>query len=180
MRAFELRIQPFHTDKCGGLKLLGNFCFGLVTPLLIGSGLIIGYIFIFFISASISGIRIDAVFLVIVAGSILLLLLLFGVPEIILAFILPLRDIHIKMVSERETDEDTYNAHIEALREEIQSLLNNNMLEEAKVLQEKKALLETSTFLIQHGLLVFARKSSLQSWGRAVVSSSEWLVQQYL
>jgi len=47
------------------------------------------------------------------------------------------------MVSERETDEDTYNAHIEALREEIQSLLNNNMLEEAKVLQEKKALLET-------------------------------------
>ena len=143
MRAFELRIQPFHTDKCGGLKLLGNFCFGLVTPLLIGSGLIIGYIFIFFISASISGIRIDAVFLVIVAGSILLLLLLFGVPEIILAFILPLRDIHIKMVSERETDEDTYNAHIEALREEIQSLLNNNMLEEAKVLQEKKALLET-------------------------------------
>jgi hypothetical protein len=143
IQAFELRIQPFHTDKCGGLKLLGNFCFGLVTPLLIGSGLIIGYIFIFFISASISGIRIDAVFLAIVAGSILLFLLLVGVPELVLAFILPLRDIHIKMVSERETDEDTYNAHIEALREEIQSLLDNNKVEEAKVLQEKKALLET-------------------------------------
>src|SRR5260221_1743263 len=68
MRAFELRIQPFHTDKCGGLKLLGNFCFGLGTPLLIGSGLIIGYFFFFIICASISGIRIDAVLLTIVAG----------------------------------------------------------------------------------------------------------------
>ncbi len=42
VRAFEFRIQPFHTDKCGGLKLLGNFCFGLGSPLLIGSGLTIG------------------------------------------------------------------------------------------------------------------------------------------
>lgn len=143
MRAFELRIQPFHTDKCGGLKLLGNFCFGLGTPLLIGSGLTIGYIFFYVISASISGIRIDAVLLAIVAGFPLLLILLYVLPVIVLAFMLPLWDIHIKMVSERETDEDTYNAHIEALRGEIQSLLDNDKVEEAKVLQEKKALLET-------------------------------------
>jgi hypothetical protein len=31
VRAFELRIQPRHPDKCGGLKVLGNFCFGLGT-----------------------------------------------------------------------------------------------------------------------------------------------------
>src|SRR5690242_20262151 len=47
------------------------------------------------------------------------------------------------MVSQRETDEDTYNTRIEALREEIQSLLDNDKVEEAKVVQEKKALLET-------------------------------------
>ena len=28
IQTFELRIQPFHTDKCGVLKVLGNFCFG--------------------------------------------------------------------------------------------------------------------------------------------------------
>src|SRR6266566_9204528 len=50
VRIFELSIQPFHTDKCGGLKLLGNFCFGLVSPILIGSGLIIGYILLFLIT----------------------------------------------------------------------------------------------------------------------------------
>ena len=47
------------------------------------------------------------------------------------------------MVSEREADEDIYNARIEALREEIQSLLDNNEIEEAKVRQDKKAILET-------------------------------------
>ena len=43
VRAFQLSIQPFHPDQCGGLMMLGNFCFGLVLPLLIGSGLLIGY-----------------------------------------------------------------------------------------------------------------------------------------
>jgi len=47
------------------------------------------------------------------------------------------------MASEDETNEDTYNAHIEALREEIQSLLDTNQVEEAKVMQEKKAMVET-------------------------------------
>jgi len=141
VQAFKLSIQPFHTDKCGGLKVLGNFCFGLVTPILIGSGLTIGYIIIYFISASMSGF--DAVLLALVVGFALFLLLLYGFPVIVLAFILPLRDIHTKMVSQRETAEDTYNARIEALWKEIQSLLDTNQIEEAKVLQEKKAALET-------------------------------------
>ncbi len=139
VRIFELSIQPFHTDKCGGLKLLGNFCFGLVSPILIGSGLIIGYILLFLITEN-GG---DVVDLTLVVGSALLVLLLYALPGAIFAFFLPLRDIHTKMVSEGETDEDTYNARIEALREEIQSLLDANQVEEAKVVQEKKAVLET-------------------------------------
>src|SRR5437588_2924544 len=132
VRAFELRIQPFHTDECGGLKVLGNFCFGLVSPILIGSGLLIGYIiFYFIINVSNPGNGAYAISLVLYVGLPLLLLLLTGFPLTVSAFILPLRDIHIKMVSERETDEDTYNAHIEALREEIQSLLDNDKIKEA-------------------------------------------------
>jgi hypothetical protein len=138
VRVFELRIQPFHPDQCGGLKVLGNFCFGLVSPILIGSVLIIGYIFTLFLDGGF-----DVVFLALVVGFVLLLLFLYVLPAVIFAFILPLRDIHTKMVSEGETDEDTYIARIEALREEIESLLDTNQVEEAKVLQEKKVVLET-------------------------------------
>jgi hypothetical protein len=75
------------------------------------------------------------------------------------------------MVSERETDEDTYNARIEALREEIQALLVTKQVEAAKAVQEEKAVLETlhtpyptwpfhvrskifSTFLVTSGSLL--------------------------
>jgi hypothetical protein len=138
VREFELNIQPFHTDQCGGLKVLGNFCFGLVSPILIGSGLLIGYILLLLISWS--GIVVG---LALTVGSILLFLLLYAFPAAIFAFFLPLRDIHTKMVSEGETDEDTYIARIEALRQEIQLLLDANKVEEAKFVQEKKAVLET-------------------------------------
>ncbi len=73
----------------------------------------------------------------------LLLLLLYYLPVIVLAFILPLWDIHTKMVNEGEIDENTYIARIEALREEIESLLDTNQVEAAKAVQEKKALVET-------------------------------------
>jgi hypothetical protein len=62
---------------------------------------------------------------------------------IVLGFILPLRDIHTKMVREGKTNENSYVARIEALREEIQALLDTNQVEEAKVVQEKKTLVET-------------------------------------
>ena len=72
-----------------------------------------------------------------------LLLLLCGFPVIVLAFILPLWDIHTKMVSEGEINENIYVARIETLREEIQSLLDTNQTEEAKAVQEKKALVKS-------------------------------------
>jgi hypothetical protein len=139
VRVFELSIQPFHTDKCGGLKSLGNFCFGLVSPILIGSGLTIGYILLVLFSES-GG---DKVGLALFVGFVLLVLLLYALPSSIFAFMLPLRDIHTKMVSEGETDEETYIARIEALREEIQSLLATKQVEAAKAVQEERALVET-------------------------------------
>ncbi|GAC1359485.1 MAG: hypothetical protein NVS4B11_38330 [Ktedonobacteraceae bacterium] len=139
VRVFEFRIQPFHTDKCGGLKLLGNFCFGLASPILIGSGLIIGNILLSFVSSS----RIGATFLALIVGFPLLLLLVYNLPVIVLAFMLPLWDIHTKMVSEGEVDEETHSACMEVLREEIQLLLDTNQVEAAKTVQEKKALVET-------------------------------------
>lgn len=139
VRIFKLRIQPFHTDQCGGLKVLGNFCFSLVSPILIGSGLLIGYMMLVLLGDRGD----DAVGLALLVGSALLVLLLYTLPTAIFAFMLPLRDIHTRMVSEGDTDEETYIARIEALREEIQALLDTNQVEEAKVVQEKKAVMET-------------------------------------
>jgi hypothetical protein len=143
VRAFEFRIQPFHPDKCGGLKLLGNFCFGLVTPILISSALAIGYIFLNFISQRISESSIDTFYLILYVGIPFLFILLYGFPVIVFAFILPMRAIHAKMVSVGETAEDTYITRIGALWEEIHVLLDTNKIEEAKAVREKKALLET-------------------------------------
>ena len=138
-RAFEFSIQPFHPDQCGGLKPLGNFCFDLVSPLLIFSGLTIGFIVFTLVTAQ----GLDVVLLAAHVGFPLLLLLLLAFPVIVLAFVLPMRDIHAKMVSEGETAQNIYSARIAALRAEIQTLLDANQVEEAKVVQEKKALMET-------------------------------------
>ncbi len=144
VRAFQLSIQPFHPDQCGGLKLLGNFYFGLGSPLLFASGLLIGLI-IFSLLEYASGIytRGDKVLLVTNVGFPLLLLLLFVFPLIVLVFIFPIRDIHRKMVSEAKTNETSYFTRTEALREEIQALLDVNQVEAAKTVQEKMALVET-------------------------------------
>ena len=72
-----------------------------------------------------------------------LFLLLYAIPVIVFAFLLPLWDIHVKMVSAGEAEENIYLARIQALRQELQALLDTNQVEEAKAVQEKKALVET-------------------------------------
>ncbi len=145
LRAFQLSIQPFHPDGCGGLRLLGNFCFGLASPLLIASGLFIGYsIFALVEYATTLNGRVNSVFYL--AGSVglpLLFLLLFFLPGIVLDFILPLRDIHRNMVSESKTNEHRYFTRTQALRKQIQALLDGNQVEEALAVQKHKALVET-------------------------------------
>jgi hypothetical protein len=45
IQMFALKIEPLHPDKCGGLKVLGNLCFSLASPIFIGSAFFIGYLF---------------------------------------------------------------------------------------------------------------------------------------
>ena len=137
VRTFELNIQPFHPDQCGGLKSLGNFCFSLVSPLLLFCGFSIGHLLLFLNARGL-----DIVFLVANVGF-ALFLLLYAIPVIVFAFLLPLWDIHVKMVSEGEAEENIYLARIQALRQELQAPLDTNQVEEAKAVQEKKALVET-------------------------------------
>lgn len=140
VRAFQLSIRPFHPDRSGGLKLLGNLCFGLGSPLLIASGLFIGYsIFALVEYSPLYGSN----YLVLNVYYPLLFVLLFALPGIVFVFMLPLRDIHTKIVSEAKTNENSYFTRTEALREEIQALLAVNQVEAAKAVQEEMALVET-------------------------------------
>ena len=143
LRAFQLSIQPFHPDQCGGLKLLGNFCFGLGSPLLIASGILIGHSMfaLWAYSPAINGS--ENTYLLLSVYTPLLFVLLFFFPLIVLVFILPLRAIHTKMVSEAKTNENRYFTRTKALREEIQALLAVKQVEAAKAVQEEKALVET-------------------------------------
>ncbi len=140
VRVFQLSIRPFHPDQCGGLKLLGNFCFGLGSPLLIASGLFIGYsLFALVESSPINGSGSP----VLIVYYPLLFVLLLALPSIIFVFMLPLRAIHRKMVSEAKTNENRYFTHTEALREEIKALLDVDQVEAAEAVQKQKALVET-------------------------------------
>jgi hypothetical protein len=142
VRAFQLSIQPFHPDQCGGLKLLGNFCFGLLSPLLMPSGLLIGFS-LFTLLAYAPAVYGEMSYLLLTVGFPLLYVLLFALPLMVLVFILPLRAIHRKMVSEGQTNETSYFKRTEALREEILALLDVNQVEAAKAVQEKMALVNT-------------------------------------
>ena len=138
-RAFEFRIEPVHPDHCGGLKALGNFCFGLASPLFIG---LVFYIGVLFVMVMLSDVKDLATFLPIIIGFVVVIVILYVFPAAILAFFLPLWNIHMKMLEVREREEETYAANIAALREQIQALLSDNQLEEAKAVKEKKELEE--------------------------------------
>ena len=57
-------------------------------------------------------------------------------------FFLPLWEIHTKMLKEREREEEIYAVRIATLQKQIQVLLDDNQLEEAKAVKEKKELME--------------------------------------
>ena len=162
VQAFQLRIQPFHPDQCGGLTLFGNFCFGLVSPLLIGFGINIGFILFSLLAYSPEtfGSEYSADVLVLYVGVPLLFILLYILPTIVLEFMFPLRDIHAKMVREGKTDENSYVMRLEVLREEIQSLLDANQVEEAKPCRKKRRWWRLSICLTQPGRFMCAGKSS--------------------
>jgi hypothetical protein len=120
---FEFRIKPIHPDKCGGLNMLGSFCFGLVTPIFIGVAYFVGYILVALK-------YLKDVFTLESLAVILFLIIVYALPPIIIAFFLPLWDIHTKMLTAQEKNDESYAVDITAYREEIQNLLHGNQLGE--------------------------------------------------
>jgi hypothetical protein len=132
---FNILIQPSHPDKCGGLRFLGSFCISMALPLLIG----ISYLAIYSIQGTLHPILENGLNLVQLASSIGLVI--FALPLSAIAFFGPLWSIHNKMMQERERYEDEFAVKIAKLERQIQSALDQDNIEEARVKKEVREIL---------------------------------------
>jgi hypothetical protein len=136
---FDIIIQPRHPDRCGGLKILGDFCFAMALPLLIGAILLgIWGIGAALFPSIIAEVHLRPIFAF--AGN--AVLFLFALPLAFIAFFLPLWDIHRKMVVSKGVYEDSFAERLNTLEERIQSSLEKGTLEEAKAAKEEMDILQ--------------------------------------
>ncbi len=133
----ELNIEPLHPDRCGGLKILGNFCFSLISPVFLGSLYFIGYIFVAL--RAVTGVYDPITVIFIVA-----IITAYAVPISIYAFIVPLWNIHTKMVYAGEIEDKRYADRMKSSRQKLQKLLDDGKVEEAKAEKGKMDFIETT------------------------------------
>jgi hypothetical protein len=137
IKSCEFNIEPLHPDKCGGLKILGNFCFGLISPVFVGSVYFVGYIFVAL--KAVTGVYDPITVLFIVA-----IILLYALPISIYAFLIPLSNIHSKMLHSGEIEDKNYADNMESSRQMLQKLLDDGKVEEAKEIKGKMDFMETT------------------------------------
>lgn len=135
---FKFNIQPSHPDRCGGFRMLGAFSFGIASPLLILSLLLGFYIFIGFTTHGKS----------VLEPIISQILLPFTFILAVIAFFIPLWDIHRQMVERKKEYEDLFaewNTELESAIQssfENQNPFDNQALEKAKTAKEGREILQ--------------------------------------
>ena len=130
-RQFNLKIQPRHPDKCGGLRPLGDFCINAALPF-IGVGLII-------VTIPVLHLDLDDVFSLMATVS----LFVFFLPLTILAVFTPLWQIHVDMTEQKMFYEDGFASQAMALEQIIRAqatekgdlLTAENAKEKLRILQ---------------------------------------------
>ena len=118
---FTLSIQPSHPDQCGGMRPIGDFCFGMAIPILIGS------IFLGFFG--LSGILEKDVPVTIAAN---VGILCFALPLASLALLAPLWSIHRHMVEKKRIYENEFANRTAKIEERIKDSLEKDNIEQAK------------------------------------------------
>ena len=125
-KRFDITIQPGHSDRCGGLKPLGDFCFD-GAKILIAVGLVLAVM-------AITDLDQDEVLSFFAS----VVLVVFIAPLTALTVFLPLWNIHGKMVSSKRAYQDKFTAQAMELEEEI--YINTGIdgaFEKAKSAREK-------------------------------------------
>ena len=147
--SYKLNIQPDHPDKCGGLKELGDFCFLMVQPLLIGGIFLaiigLGGTIISALPAASSPIIKSFQSLSPEKESFLAYLALFFIilPIITTSFFAPLWDIHQQMIEKKKDIMNDFANQKEFFKQEIiANLKNENELDKAKKAKEKYEILQ--------------------------------------
>jgi hypothetical protein len=112
---FELDVQPGHPDRAGGLRRLGDLCFNMALPLLVGIVLLSFWAAVRLATESVSPVSLFSI-----VGLILL------VPTSVVVFIVPLLDIHEEMLEKRTEYQDTLARHIATVEERLQEHIESD------------------------------------------------------
>ncbi len=128
---FNFNVQPSHPDNCGGLKLLGDFCFGMALPILIGSTLLGVYSI---------GAALDSAYILSFAANVGLIL--FALPLAYIALFVPLWNVHQEMVSKRRAYEDEFSDRVTKLEDKVRSFLDKEEVNSAKSAKEEIEIIQ--------------------------------------
>jgi len=129
---FEIEVEPWHPDGCGGLWVVGNFCLRMALPILAGVTFFGIYgIGTFFrpdlLPQGQQALQIGAN----------LGLLVFDIPLAALAFFHPLLGIHAEMVRKKKAYEEQFAGHLKRLYGLLWSALEQGDLTEIKKIGEE-------------------------------------------
>ncbi|HZO72432.1 MAG TPA: hypothetical protein VFB60_09540 [Ktedonobacteraceae bacterium] len=144
LQDFHIQSDLTHLDRCGGLKILGNFCLRLAVPLLA--------ILLFFLVYDLnvwtkfsSFSPIDGRIGILYISNFLGILFLWGLALYLLiwAAVIPLWKIHVRMIDADEISQQKQSTEINRLEKRLQDLIDKDQLEQAKVVKEKLELAKT-------------------------------------
>ena len=141
LQDFHIQSDLTHLDRCGGLKILGDFCLRLAVPLLAIS------LFFSLYDFSVQGrfFATDGSIGTLYIFNFLAILLLCGLAFSLLiwAAVIPLWKIHVEMIDENEISQQKQSTEINRLEKRLQDLIDKDQLEQAKVVKEKLELAKT-------------------------------------
>lgn len=132
---FNLKIQPSHPDKCGGLSFLGEFSFRMALPLLmtiVSLSTLAIFIIVFWVSNNESNTMVALLFL----SSPLVLLMAY------LVFLGPIWRIHLNMLESRNRNWDEFAARIEYVKERLRSYLDSGKIDDAERAKKELEILD--------------------------------------
>jgi hypothetical protein len=128
---FHLLLHPQHPDHCGGLKLLGRFCFGMALPILTASC----FLGIYGIAAALLTQGTNTF-----VGFANLLLFLFTLLLAGLAFFAPLWNIHHRMVAWQIESDEACSLLFLVLEAKLRTALHHGEIEKARSARDELEL----------------------------------------
>jgi hypothetical protein len=129
---FEIEVEPWHPDGCGGLRIVGNFCLRMALPILAGVTFFGIYgIGTFFLPGLLPQ---EQQALQIGAN---LGLLIFDIPLVALAFFHPLLGIHAEMLRKKKVYEEQFAGHLKRLYTRLWPAFEQGDLAEIKKIGEE-------------------------------------------